>query len=743
MDIVSSGNHTFEFLRHPYRRHVALQWDDFIALAALSLLALTSIRAYVSRDKQLDDLKSFFVSPQLEDGLAPEQEQPNQPPETRNIAEKLKQSGREVVIFWGSQSGKAERLAKNLCRELQNRCGIKAMAADLDLYDHKYLVTVPVDRYVGFIVSTFGEGDPPDNGAGLYDTLLRIKKDTIDNMGQKPLCNLRYFAFGLGNSKYQHFNKFVDVIDEILLQAGAHCLGTIGKADEASRSDDAWPIWKEAFLEELMEHQGKGRLQPQAQTGGDLQVVDQLPTRKNQLVHRGEPFRQQGNKKANAMIAPVKQIKLLSSKRSENTESRIYLHIELSLGSEPHFSYKSGDHVAIWPMNPEEEVKRLSRLFAWDDKKLNAVVDIKQVDPDGEISISIPTPTTRAAILRNYLDICGPVSKEIIQLLSNFAPTSAAKQYLEEIARDRIDWARSNYMTLGKLMERSDSAVKEKWPEKLFGNLLDMLPRLQPRYFSIASSPTVDPQTLSMTVKVIQTSIEGTTQKFYGLTTNYLYALQGDLRHLDGANQAGYIKQNEAITPEFALAGPNSSLKGGKVYMHIRPSTFKLPMDVSRPLLLMAAGSGIAPFRAFIQERVKLALERNIKIGKMLLFFGCRLPNEDFLYGSEWKSLQQKLIAAGNEKLLEVDCAFSRLSEQSGAKTYVQDRVISRKFEVLDLLLQENAAWYICGSVHLATGVKSVVKDILQSVRGFQAEESDRFINDLKEHGSLQEDIWV
>lgn len=92
MDIVSSGNHTFEFLRHPYRRHVALQWDDFIALAALSLLALTSIRAYVSRDKQLDDLKSFFVSPQLEDGLAPEQEQPNQPPETRNIAEKLKQS---------------------------------------------------------------------------------------------------------------------------------------------------------------------------------------------------------------------------------------------------------------------------------------------------------------------------------------------------------------------------------------------------------------------------------------------------------------------------------------------------------------------------------------------------------------------------------------------------------------------------------------------------------------------------
>jgi NADPH-ferrihemoprotein reductase len=661
--------------------------------------------------------------------------------------------GKDVVIFWGSQSGRSERLAKSLARECQRRGGIKAMAADLDDYDHQHLSSMPETKYVGFVVSTFGEGDPSDNAVELYEYLIELQRS-----GQK-LSNLRYFAFGLGNTKYQHFNKFVDEVDETLVKAGARRLGSVGKEDEALRSDDTWTAWKETILVELATALGqKIPLKQQDIYEADFEVVDRPsdpPGGKGQFVYMGE--HNQGSASA------IKEARLLSRVVKGSTLPRDYLHIEFDIGTNPTaLSYRSGDHVAVWPMNADEEVNRLARLFGWNDETLKVAVDIKaRNDDDDSQGPPVPTPTTRAALLRYYLDVGGAVSRETAKLLSHFAPTARAKEYLQNILS--VDNLTSQSLTFGRLMELAEP-TPTTWPINLFDLLIQHLPLLQPRYFSIASSPVVQSRRLAITVTVVVTEPEKQNNPnqnqrptFYGLATNYLYSLYQTQKLRKAALRAKILPQNDDMNtiandgqdltrPTFALSGPRGSLSGGKAFIQIRTSPFKLPDDPRRPILMMAAGSGIAPFRAFVQERAQVALagRSNAEVGRMLLFFGCRSKDEDFLYEAEWNQIQEKLSAGSQKSLFEIDCAFSRPSpSENKEKEYVQDRVLSRRDDVLKFLLEDEACWYICGRIQLATGAKSAVKQILSESQGWTAERSESYIEELKRSGRLKEDVWA
>lgn len=666
-----------------------------------------------------------------------------------------KVQGKEVVIFWGSQSGRSERLAKALARECQRRCGIRALAADLDDYDHQHLAAMPDNKYVGFVVSTFGEGDPSDNAVGLYEYLIGLGQN---GQQQRQLSNLRYFAFGLGNTKYQHFNKFVDMVQENLDNAGARRLGSVGKEDEALRDDNSWATWKESIMVELAKALGKDTPVRQQEDvyEADFAVVEHspdAPAGKGQFIYMGEHTQ--------SSISPIKEARLLSRPASSSSGlPRDYIHIEFDIGNNPSaLSYRSGDHVAVWPMNAEEEVQRLVRLFGWNDETLNAVIDIKPRDGDDDDfqTPPVPTPTTRGALLRHYLDIGGAASRATIQVLAHFAPTSTAKGYLKAMLADKNGSGMTSYWTIGRLMQSADPASTAIWPAALFDLLIQHLPLLQPRYFSIASSPAVQSRRLAITVAVVVAEVpsqNNKTENFYGVTTNYLYSLYQEHGKAGRKIKASLQNQNDDISdsqtllttrPRYALSGPRNSLSGGKAFIQIRPSPFKLPDDPRRPILLMAAGSGIAPFRAFVQERVQTALagrRHEHEVGRILLFFGCRSAEEDFLYEEEWKDIREKLSSNANKSLFELDCAFSRPADKK-EKAYVQDRVLARRDDVLKLLLEEQASWYICGRIQLATGVKSVVKQILSETQGWTAERSEEYIEELKRSGRLKEDVWA
>jgi sulfite reductase alpha subunit-like flavoprotein len=124
--------------------------------------------------------------------------------------------------------------------------------------------------------------------------------------------------------------------------------------------------------------------------------------------------------------------------------SRTYLHIEFGKeNTEDSFKYESGDHIAVWPVNPYQEVEKLIKLFGWDDRELHATINIRStVTVDGEPTIQIPCPasTRREILLTNCLDICGPVSQESITHLAHFAPTDSTKRKLENLINDKGSW---------------------------------------------------------------------------------------------------------------------------------------------------------------------------------------------------------------------------------------------------------------------------------------------------------------
>ena len=168
-------------------------------------------------------LQIYFERPQVAEGSSD-----GKTTTTRDVCQRLDEGGYHCVIFWGSQSGTSERLAENLGRECSARFGINALVADLSDYDAESIANIQKKYFAIFIVSTYGEGDPSDNTAGLWDWIKRVGENKI------RLESLRYLAFGLGNSNYKYYNRVLDVAADALDAAGATALIPRQRADDAN-----------------------------------------------------------------------------------------------------------------------------------------------------------------------------------------------------------------------------------------------------------------------------------------------------------------------------------------------------------------------------------------------------------------------------------------------------------------------------------------------------------------------------
>ena len=124
---------------------------------------------------------------------------------TRDIAQSLRETRNDIAIFWGSQSGVSEGFAKRLCRQWKSKFALNTMTADLDDYDPESLANFPGDKACVFLVSTYGEGDPPDNAVNFCTRLEKMRKRGI------KLPGLRYLAMGMGNKNYKNYNQVIKV----------------------------------------------------------------------------------------------------------------------------------------------------------------------------------------------------------------------------------------------------------------------------------------------------------------------------------------------------------------------------------------------------------------------------------------------------------------------------------------------------------------------------------------------------
>ncbi|TDZ31867.1 NADPH--cytochrome P450 reductase [Colletotrichum spinosum] len=693
---------------------------DTAALAAAGLLSA----AYVLRGYTWDKADPYdyiwYEKPQQGAGGSAAKK-------SKNIAERLEELGKDVVVFWGSQSGTAEGFANRLARELHQRFHLETMSADLSDFDAETIAQIPQNKIAVFILSTYGEGDPSDNAGLFWDWLTKLQ--------DKPLSSLRYAAFGLGNSNYRYYNRVVDVVDEALEKTGASRLAPAGRADDAqgateedflSWKDDLYKVLRETL--NLTEHEVKHE--------PSLAVVED-ESLEPQDLHIGEPVHLiEGSGKSTANSA-IKALKIKKAYDLFNTPGRSCLHLDLELDSNSQLAYKTGDHLAVWPINPDQEVERLLRVLGLSERR-GIPISINALD--AAIKVRIPTPTNVETLFRYYLEICAAVPRDTVRGLAQFAPSAPAKEFLLNLGRDKDHYAgflASNHLTIGRLLELAvraggndddddDSQATTTWSGVPLSYLIETLPRSQPRYYSISSSSVVSPKAPSITVAVSDTPLSASpTAAIPGLTTNYLQALSRSLQDSQATRQTDDLS--------YALSGPSDALQGGLIYAHVRRSKFKLPMLASCPLIMVAAGTGLAPFRAFVAERLRLQ-SIGKPVGQMILFFGCQKPDEDYIYREELEQMEREL-----DGKLKIVTAFSR---QPGArKTYVQDKVREMGREVAELLA-DGASLYMCGRASMAREVGRTLGDVVKADKGWDDSQVKDWSEGLKRNRKWQEDVW-
>ncbi|KAK6080334.1 NADP/FAD dependent oxidoreductase [Seiridium cupressi] len=686
---------------------------DVAALAAVGIGSAAYLLRGIVWDKPDPYAHLWYERPQFKDGF-----QGNSSQATRNIAEKLEQSNRGLVIFWGSQSGTAETFANRLARECHLRFGLEPLVADLSDYDPESISQIPQSKLAIFLVSTFGEGDPSDNTAGLWEWM---HKDT----SKIKLPNLRYGAFGLGNSNYKYYNRVLDVVTEVLDNANAQRVLPVGRADDSNGgTEEDFLAWKDdlftTFTDKLNYQERDSPYEPSLTISEDASIPS------GELNH-GTPQEQHvGNQRASSKTSPIKAVQIVSSHELYTSSSRNCIHMELDIGDHAEIRYKTGDHLLVYPTAPDEEIELLLKVLGLQDRRSIPV----RVSPIEEGSaVKVPSPTTVEALFRYYLEICAPVSRDIIRDLARFAPSPAAKSLLASLARDKESYSLhlgKNHVTIARLL--AYTAPGETWSNLPLSYILESIPLLKPRYYSISSSSTVAARRLAITVGVENTPLsQAPDTQIRGLTTNYLLALANSV------NSQAISEPSTLQGPTYALSGPAGALAGHKVFAAVRRSKFKLPTLATTPLIMVAAGTGIAPFRAFIQERQRLKAVGK-EVGRMLLFFGCRRPDEDFLYEQEFKE-----AAAALDGALEVIPAFSRAD--GAPRTYVQDQVNSRAAEVCEML-DSGASLFICGRAAMAREVGRVVQGSMMKQNGWEEPKASGWSESMKKGNKWLEDVW-
>nr|AAF89958.1 NADPH-dependent cytochrome P450 oxidoreductase [Cunninghamella elegans] len=658
---------------------------------------------------------------------------PQAPKRERNFVKVMEQQGRKVIFFYGSQTGTAEDFASRLAKQCSQKYGVSCMTADIEMYDLSYLDTLSEDSLVCFVMATYGEGEPTDNAVDFWEQFI-TDESPVFSEGGETLENLRYLMFGLGNKTYEHYNAVARILDKKLTGLGAKRIGERGEGDDDGSLEEDFLAWQESMWPTFCDALGVDENNAQQGPRQASYSVDELKEEyKNDDVYFGELGTKSKDSSRVVYDAKRPYNAPITTRELFNSSERHCLHVDIDI-SGTNLSYQTGDHVAMWPTNNEDEVLRLANILGLQDK-LDNVISVKAIDPAAPKQHPFPVPTTYRAIFRHYIDICAPASRQSLMSFVEFAPTDSAKDLLKLLATDKDEYrlkVGEAVRNLGEVLELVSGNDKDTQPGSFtsvpFDLIVETIPRLQPRYYSISSSSKENSSIISATCVTLAYQPDPTPDRtVYGVNTNFLYRIhtQSSDNDIQGL-------------PKYDLAGPrkaflNEQGQSHKLPIHIRRSQFKLPRNTSCPVIMIGPGTGVAPFRGFVRERA-LQKKEGKSVGPTVLFFGNRHSEHDFLYSDEWPELFNTL--GDDSKLIT---AFSRETEH---KVYVQHRLEENGKDIWQLL-EKGAYIYVCGDA------RNMARDVNQTFVNLAMEYGEKteqkaldYVKSLRNTGRYQEDVW-
>jgi len=614
--------------------------------------------------------------------------------------EKMKRSTRRMVVFYGSQTGTAEEFAARLAKEGM-RYGFRGVVADPEENEMEDLTSLREDLkddlgevLAVFCLATYGEGDPTDNAQAFFDWL---------GEGSAEFNGMRYAVFGLGNSTYEHFNAMGKFVDKKLEDMGGKRVHVLGQGDDDVNIEEDFVRWKEAFwtsvceefsLESLGDDFSMRQYEATVLNEGDYKperVYSGEVARIRSYITQRPPFDVK-----NPFLAPIKVNRNLHSDESD----RYCMHVEIGL-DESRIRYEAGDHVAIYPTNDIQLVNKIGQLL---DIDLDTVFTMKALDEDATKKSPFPVPTTYRTALKHYVDITALPRTHVLKEFAEYTSDADEKAKLLLMASNTDEGRElANSFIVNDC--RHVTHILEDLPSCKPGidHLLELLPRLQPRFYSISSSAKLHKDTVHVTAVVVEYDTP-TGRRNNGVCTKWMQPM------IPGAEE-------EVVH---------------KVPIYVRRSQFRLPNRVQTPVIMIGPGTGLAPFRGFIQER-GWQKEQGKPIGETHLYFGCRNKDKDFIYREEL----EKFVEDG---VLTLHTAFSRDQEK---KVYVSDRMREHMDNLWNLIGQKGAHVYVCGDAKMmAKDVRNIILETIKTGGEMTTEDAEKYVKKMEQQKRYSADVW-
>lgn len=619
-----------------------------------------------------------------------------------SLYDKMVATDRNMVVFYGSQTGTAEEFANRIAKEAA-RYGMRAMTADPEEINFENITRISdIDKsLLVFCLATYGEGDPTDNAREFYDWLKR---------GESDLNGLNYAVFGLGNKTYEHYNAVGIYADARLAELNGNRVCKLGLGDDDAMIEDDFMTWKETFWTEVCD-----KFNLLVKTNVDYRQYE-LVVHKNREdyydtegkpkgLFTGEPNRL-GSYEARSppyglknplKCQPINYKELYKGDRS-------CMHIEFDLKGEI-VGYKTGDHLVVFPEIDSSLVEMLGDLLSID---LDEIITMKCIDTFTAKTNIIPCPCTFRTAFTYYVDIASPPRVQPLREMSSYVTSEEDKKFLELICSSSTEgrekyneWVIKSYRNIVQII---NDLKTFRPPADL---LIELLPRLQPRYYSISSSNLVNPNVVSITAVVVEyKSLAGYVNK--GVAT-------------------GYLKK--------CTLSSDGNLK--KIPICFVQSQFRLPPVISSKMdsiIMIGPGTGLAPFRGFLHEIQHLRKNENLQTRDVILYYGCRHKEEDYLYADELAQFKQ------DGTLTELRVAFSRDQPE---KVYVTHLLEQNRDETWEIIENRKGYVYVCGEARsMAKNVMQIFKNLVMDKLGVDEKGAEAYLKKMEQDKRYKADVW-
>ncbi|CAF1398824.1 unnamed protein product [Adineta steineri] len=642
-----------------------------------------------------------------------------------------------VLLGFGSETGQSKSIAQGMVDIASDQHQICAEVFDLDEVDKQF--KLEEEPIMVIVTSSTGDGEPPSNASKFWRKIRREKNPQY-------LSHMKYTVLGLGDTNYSNFCNCGRVLDRRFEELGATRFYPSAWADDAVGLDLTIEPWLEGLWPALKETLSKIGNPTEASINNLSESVTQLnltsenkPTVERQISSSNKFKSDIDNITYSSNLAeltiltlpPKPQhsllINLIESSEDKNLPSSdIHYHhsiltrrecltntdaiksvmsVDLQL-SEDEFMFEAGDAVKIVCANDDNEVHLLLKRLGWLDKashQLDISISPDNTKKSAKIPAHIPPLCSLQYALTNCIDIRLSPRKNILRLFVDCTSDEDEKRRLEELCSKEgseiyIKYILEEHLSILDILNHFPSCKPD------IAILIEFLPALMPRFYSICSSPLDDTRRITFVYSVLKFEpLNGRTYERFGVCTNWL----------------------------------NKIDIGTKVSIQTRISQhFRLPLTLDTPLIMIGPGTGVAPFIGFL-EHLNLSLKSidgfDVNNLNTWLFYGCRHRQHDFLFEEQIQMYQQMNV------LKHFFIAASR--EENYPFRYVQDQLKANGNELANLIYNRNAIIYVCGDIKvMVRDVRETIAHLLQE--HFDIPNIDQYMQSLETSRRYLLDIW-